>query len=75
MKGYFNVQKWELGEKTTKYAAMVRDGEMGREVAPARAEKEETRNIDPVIAEFKKRLSPTTEDLLVARNKTRLGFL
>jgi N-acetyl sugar amidotransferase len=75
MKGYFNVQKWGFGEKTTKYAAMVRDGEMTREEALAKAHKKESRNIDPVIEEFKQRLGLTADDLLAARNKSHLDFL
>jgi N-acetyl sugar amidotransferase len=75
MKGYFNVQKWGFGEKTTKYAAMTRDGEITREEALARAQRDEGRNIDPVIEEFKQRLGITSEDILLAKNKTHLAYL
>ena len=75
MKGYFNVLKWGFGEKTTKYAAMTRDREITRDEALARAEKEETRNIEPTIEEFKQRLGVTSEDILQAKNKTHLAYL
>ena len=75
MKGYFNIQKWGFGEKTTKYAAMTRDGEITRDEALARAQRDETRNIDPVIDEFKQRLGVTSDDLVQAKTKTHLEFL
>lgn len=75
MKGYFNIQKWGFGEKTTKYAAMARDGEITRDEALARAQRDETRNIEPVIDEFKRKLGVTSDDLVQAKTRTHLEFL
>jgi N-acetyl sugar amidotransferase len=75
MKGYFNMQKWGFGEKTTKYAAMTRDGEITRDEALARAQRDESRNIEPVIEDFKQRLGVTSDDIVQSRTKTHLDFL
>lgn len=75
MKGYFNVQKWGFGEKTTKYAAMTRDGEITRGEAMARAQRDENRNIAPMIEEFQRRLGVTVDDVVQAKTKSHLSFL
>ncbi len=75
MKGYFNIQKWGFGEKTTKYAAMARDREITRNEALAKAEHEESRNINPTIKQFTQWLGITSNDLADAKNKTHLAYL
>ncbi|KAA6458333.1 N-acetyl sugar amidotransferase [Acidobacteria bacterium AB60] len=75
MKGYFNVQKWGFGEKTTKYAAMTRHGEITRDEALTRAQRDESRNIDSAIADFKRRLDVTSEEMVAAKSRTHLEFL
>lgn len=75
LKGFFNIQKWGFGEKTTKYAAMTRDGEITRDEALARAQRDESRSIEPFIEEFKHKLGVTAEDIVQAKTKTHLTFL
>jgi N-acetyl sugar amidotransferase len=75
MKGYLNVQKWGFGEKTTKYAAMTRDGELTRAEALIRAQRDESRKIDAAIADFQCRLDISGEALASAKDKTHLSYL
>lgn len=75
MKGYLNIQKWGFGEKTTKYAAMARAGQITREEALARAHADETRPVDDALALFRERLGLTERDVADARNKSHLEFL
>ena len=75
MKAYFSIQKWGLGEKTTKFAAMARAGQITRDEALERARAEESRNIDVTIEEFKDRLNVTVDDLAAAKSKTHLQFM
>lgn len=75
IKGYLNVQRWGFGEKTTKYAAMARAGQITREEALARAERDESKNIDAVLAHFREALEITDEEIAQAKNKTHLGLL
>jgi len=75
MKNYFVVQKWGFGEKTTKYAAMARAGQLGRDAALQQASEDES--VDPVDAKktFCEFLGITEKDLEESKNRTHLDYL
>ncbi len=75
MKNYFVVQKWGFGEKTTKFAAMVRAGQMKKEDALSKANAEESADVSEHVANFVKTLGLTQKDIEEAKNKTHLKFL
>ena len=75
MKNYLVVQKWGFGEKTTKYSAMVRVGQITREEAINKAECEESKKEPNILDEFSKLLDITEEDVKKAKDKTHLKFL
>jgi len=76
MKNYFVVQKWGFGEKTTKFAAMVRTGEMKRDDAIVKADVEEHKtDLSPAVETFMKTLDLTKKDLDDAKNKSHLDYL
>lgn len=75
MKGYFNLQKWGFGEKTTKFAAMTRDGEISRDEALARAERAESQGVDGAVTQFKQWFDLTSADLAAAKHRSHLEYL
>ncbi|MBN1869502.1 MAG: N-acetyl sugar amidotransferase [Candidatus Omnitrophica bacterium] len=75
MKNYLVVQKWGFGEKTTKYSAMVRAGQMGREEALRRAEAEESQDVSGHIKVFLKELGLSEQELLQAKTRSHLDYL
>jgi len=75
MKNYLVVQKWGFGEKTTKYAAMARAGQLSREEALVRASQDESANKPPVFETFLNLLDLTENDIKNAKEKTHLSYL
>lgn len=75
MKNYLVVQKWGFGEKTTKYSAMVRAGQMARDEAVSRAREEESKDVSSDIRRFMSTLGITEEDVVAAKRKDHLVFL
>jgi len=75
IKGFLNRQKWGFGEKTTKFAAMVRAGQMTRDQALARAAEEESKPVDQAVAKFREWLDLSEQDILDAPTKTHLDYL
>ncbi len=75
MKNHLVVRKWGFGEKTTKYAAMVRAGQMEREEALRKAQEEESGDITSVRARFLEYLGVTPEDLVSAKEKSHLPLM
>lgn len=75
LKNYLMVQKWGFGEKTIKYAAMVRAGEMTREEALSRALEEESRDITETYNTFKELLGITDDEIENSKNLTHLTYL
>jgi len=75
LKNYLVVQKWGFGEKTTKYSAMVRAGQMNREEALKKAEFEEHSDISEAINTFMQVLGIDRKDLEEAKNKSHLQYL
>jgi len=74
IKNYLVVQKWEFGEKTTKYAAMVRSGEIGRDEALERAEFEDSKGTSKVINNFIKIFGLSSSEIEQAKSKTHLVY-
>ncbi|MFA5038100.1 MAG: N-acetyl sugar amidotransferase [Candidatus Omnitrophota bacterium] len=75
LKNYLVVQKWGFGEKTTKYAAMVRAGQLGRSEALKKAETEEDPAVAGDVEKYCAMLKISKSDLLAARGKTHLDKL
>jgi len=75
IKNHLVVQKWGFGEKTTKYSAMTRAGEITREEALRRAEVEERADNSGSLAVFMEMLALTPEDIAAAKTKSHLPFL
>jgi len=75
MKNYLVIQKWGFGEKTTKYSAMVRAGQMSREEALEKAKTEETQDISKHIEVFLKELNLNEEYLKQAKMRSHLDYL
>lgn len=75
MKNYLVVQKWGFGEKTTKYSAMVRAGQMPREDAISRAAAEESADVSEHLKVFLRELDLTEEDIRNAKNRSHLDYL
>lgn len=75
VKAYLNIQKWGFGEKTTKYAAMTRAGQLTRNEALALAEAEESKDVGAAIERFRDWLGVSSQDLSDAKNKTHLDLL
>lgn len=75
VKNYLVVQKWGFGEKTTKYAAMVRAKQITRDEAIKRAMEEESDEMPEAIDKFMGLLDIKKEDLQEAKNKTHLDIL
>lgn len=75
MKNYLMIQKWGFGEKTTKYSAMIRDGQINREEALKRIEKEEPKEPPPEYETFKEMLGVTDKDIESAKYKSHLDYL
>lgn len=74
MKNYFVVQKWGFGEKTTKYAAMTRAGQLQREEALKRAFADESADPVETKKKFCEFLEVSENELREARQKTHLSF-
>ena len=75
VKNYLVVDKWGFGEKTTKYSAMVRAGQMARDDALERAEVEETKDISRILDMFMGLLDVQIHDIKGAREKTHLAYM
>ena len=75
MKNYLVVEKWGFGEKTTKYSAMVRAGQMGREEALEKAKVEELGDVSKPIEVFLRELDLSEEDLKQAKTRSHLDYL
>jgi len=75
VKNYLIVHKWGFGEKTTKYAAMVRSGELKREEALNRAIDEESKDVSETLNRFKGLLELTQKDIDEGKNKNHLVYL
>ncbi|MFH0925718.1 MAG: N-acetyl sugar amidotransferase [bacterium] len=76
MKNYLVIQKWGFGEKTTKYSAMVRAGQIKREEALERVLLEEdTKEKPEVIHSFMETLKVSMKDIETAKMKSHLQFL
>ncbi len=74
IKNYLVVQKWGFGEKTTKYSAMIRAGQMDRETALKACAEEYEKN-EKTLELFKEMLDLNDNDLRQAREKSHLPFL
>lgn len=75
IKNYLIVQKWGFGEKTTKYAAMTRAGELKREEALKKAQEEESKDVSGTLNKFKELLELSQKDIEEAKNKNHLIYL
>jgi len=76
MKNYLMIQKWGFGEKTIKYSAMVRTGELTREEALRRAEHEEQdKDYSDALATFRVLLQVSEQDIAEAPGKSHLPYL
>lgn len=75
LKNYLVVQKWGFGEKTTKYSAMVRAGQLDRQEGLRRAEKEEDPATAGDLEKFCAVLKVNKEEIASAKNKTHLDKL
>ncbi len=75
IKNYLVVQKWGFGEKTTKYSAMTRAGQMKRDEALQRADVEEHGDNSGPLAAFMQLLEVTPQDVADAKTKSHLPFL
>ncbi len=75
MKNYLVVAKWGFGEKTTKYSAMVRAGQIDREEALQRAAIEEPDEAPAAVKEFMSLLEVSPQDIEGAKEKSHLGYL
>ncbi len=75
VKNYLMIQKWGFGEKTTKYASMVRAGQITREEALRRIQQEEKKEEPSVLEEFMNILEVKKEDIEKAKEKTHLIYL
>jgi len=76
IKNYLVVAKWGFGEKTTKYSAMVRAGQMKRQEAMEKAYKDEHLiNLDGHLTTFKEVLELTDKDIEEAKHKSHLYLL
>ena len=74
MKNYLVVQKWGFGEKTTKYASMVRAGQLKREEAIERATREESGTPTETLEEFKSLFGITDAEIAAAKTKSHLDY-
>jgi len=71
-----DIPKWGFGEKTTKFAAMVRTGEMKRDDAIAKADEEEhKKDLSPAVEIFMKTLDLTKTDIVNAKDRSHLDYL
>jgi len=75
LKNFFVVQKWGFGEKTTKYSAMIRAGQMNREDALKRVQTEEYGEPPKALTMFKELLALSDKEIADAKNKSHLGYL
>ena len=75
MKGYLNLKKWGFGEKTTKYAAMVRINQMTREEALNRAQEEESKDMSESLTRFADVLGINEKDIEEAKRETYLNYM
>lgn len=75
MKNYLVVQKWGFGEKTTKYSAMTRAGQISREEAIKRAEIEDNGQESKIMEKFIELLQITKNDIDNAKKKSHLNYL
>ncbi|MFC1592684.1 N-acetyl sugar amidotransferase [Candidatus Omnitrophota bacterium] len=75
IKGYLNVQKWGFGEKTTKFSAMIRSGELFRSEGLKLAEQEEKKDLSEIIARFIEMVGVNHEDLGQAKEKDHLPYM
>jgi len=74
IKNYLVVRKWGFGEKTTKYSAMIRVGQITREEALKRIASEESGDEPSVMNAFMQTLKLTKEDIDQARYRNHLDF-
>ncbi|HID93744.1 MAG TPA: N-acetyl sugar amidotransferase [bacterium (Candidatus Stahlbacteria)] len=74
IKNYLVVKKWGFGEKTTKYSAMIRAGQITREDALERIASEESGEEPAQMKVFLEVLNLTREDIEQARYKDHLDF-
>ena len=74
MKNHLVVQKWGFGEKTTKYSAMVRAGQISREEALKKALAEELDEGPEVLGAFIEQLDLSKEEVDRAKHKNPLDF-
>ncbi len=75
VKNYLVVQKWGFGEKTTKYAAMVRAGQINRDEAINRAYQEEHQDLAQAVNIFLSTLDLNENDIAQAKNKSHLKYI
>ncbi len=75
MKNYFVVQKWGFGEKTTKYAAMIRAGQLDRNEALRRAKDDESVDPTETKKKFCEFLGISESELAAAKEKSHLNYL
>lgn len=75
MKNYLVVRKWGFGEKTTKYSAMVRAGQITRTEALARVAEEEKGELPSNSEHFMRLLDVTMDDIDRAAGKSHLAYL
>lgn len=75
IKNYLMVTKWGFGEKTTKYAAMVRSGELERNEALRKALADDNKDCSTVLKRFQDALNLTPQDLKAACGKSHLPYL
>ncbi len=74
IKNFLMIQKWGFGEKTTKYAAMARAGQLTREQAIERAAQEESVVPTAVLEDFKATFGLTEAEIQSAKTKSHLKF-
>jgi len=75
LKNFFVVQKWGFGEKTTKYASMVRAGQLTREEAVQKATEEDYQKCENVLDDFMKKLGLNREHIEQAKKMSHLSYL
>jgi hypothetical protein len=75
VKNYLVVQKWGLGEKTTKYSAMVRAGQISREEAQEKARGEESGTQPEVVEAFVDLSEMSKDDVEAGRQRDFRKYL
>jgi N-acetyl sugar amidotransferase len=75
IKNFLVVQKWGFGEKTTKYSAMARAGQISRAEALERAQDEDFRDVTQPLRTFRELLDLTDEDIAQAKQRSHLAYL